>query len=152
MVDLADQLVLKEVLPHWYIFTLQEVVLVVEPILSNFWESVATDSSVGSSRKEARDKYEWKHCLTYPSEFCSVSIIGSNLLKIVDESFLGSSNDIHCLPQTNCIKGVSKSCVSSEPIWTYSWSFVHLFSLFLVNQATPNHPPANKSLEASKSK
>ena len=133
MVDLADQLVLKEVLPHGHIFTLQEVVSVVEPMLSDFWESVATDSSVGSSRKEARDKHQWKHCLTYPSKFCSVSIIGSNLLKVVDESFLGSPDDVHCLPQTNCIEGVSKSCMSCESVWTYSWSLVDLFSLFLIN-------------------
>jgi hypothetical protein len=152
MINLAHELVLKKVLPHGHVVTLQEMVSVVEPMLAHFWESVATDAGVGSSRKEACHKHQWKHCLTYPSEFCSVSIISRHLLKVIDESFLGSPGDIHCLPKTNCIEGVSESCVSCESIRAYPWSLVNLFSLFLIDQATPDHPPANESLKASKGK
>ena len=152
MINLTHQLVLKEVLPNGNILTLQEMVFVVKPILTHFRKSVATDARVGSSRKETCDQHQWKHCLTYPSKFCSVSIIGSHLLKVVDESFLGSAQDVECLPQTNCIEGVSESCMSCEPVWTYSWSLVNLFSLFLINESTPDHPPANESLKTSESK
>lgn len=65
MVYLADELVFEEIFPKRDLVPVKEVVRVVEPMFTHFWESVAAIARSSSSREKPCNQHNWKQTLCH---------------------------------------------------------------------------------------
>jgi hypothetical protein len=92
VVHLADQLVLKHVLPEGDI--VHEVIMGVEPIRADPGEGVARHSCVGTCREKTSEKDQGKR-KSEPRDAGKMNVVQDQLLKVSGKGFLRSPEQVH---------------------------------------------------------
>ena len=131
VVDLADQLVLKEVLPQGHLVSGHEVVAVVEPAIAYPREGVAGVSGACASCKEACEEHEREEGQRERLDVVTKLVVLPDLLEGVGDLFLRAAEEVECVPETNCIESVGETSVDGEAIWADSRDLVDLICLVL---------------------
>ena len=148
VIYLRHKFILSEILPERY--ALHKMILVNEVVWTNHWECVTGlaswyTSHEKSTQQNQRQEAMSDHFETWTHHIMSMDVFhGYNCL-------LGSSEESHGLPEQNSVEEIGISCVYCKSIWADSRRLIHFSCLFLVNQATFDHPPANCALKTSQS-
>lgn len=95
MIYLGYQLILSHVLPEWH--SIDEMILIVEPIITYLWISIAAYACRNTSNEESAQQNEWQEAIRDFTEIFSHCIVSSNIFQR-DKGFLGAPYTIHCLP------------------------------------------------------
>ena len=149
MIDLCDKLVLGKILPEWNVR--EKMVTVDEVVGTNHGECITSVTCGDASHKETSQENDWKETMRKHSETCSHLVVSLEILH-VDDRFLWSTKEVHCLPETHSIQEVCIASMHTESVRADTRGLVNFCSLFLVNEATLDHPPSDHTLQSTEGK